>query len=94
MKLHQLVGPRRQSKKRLGRGIAAGQGKTAGRGSKGQKARSGFNFPRRFEGGQTALIQRLPKRRGFRSLHPRPVTVRIDRVLARLSADRITAHAL
>lgn len=51
--------------KRLGRGIASGKGHTAGRGTKGQKSRSGYNIPRRFEGGQTSLIARLPKAKGF-----------------------------
>lgn len=49
---------------RKGRGIAAGQGKTGGRGTKGQKARAGHNIPAGFEGGQTKLYMRLPKRRG------------------------------
>ncbi|MBI2590153.1 50S ribosomal protein L15 [Candidatus Berkelbacteria bacterium] len=50
--------------KRRGRGIAAGQGKTGGRGTKGQKARTGANIPTGFEGGQSRLYIRLPKRRG------------------------------
>lgn len=65
MNLHSL--PKiTQSKKRVGRGIAAGQGKTAGRGTKGQKSRSGHNIPRFFEGGQTKLFARLPKVKGPR----------------------------
>ena len=69
MKLHDLrpapgsTKPRR----RVGRGIAAGQGKTAGRGTKGQKARAGGTIPAWFEGGQTPLHQRIPKLRGFRN---------------------------
>ncbi len=70
---------RNQSKNRVGRGIAAGQGKTAGRGTKGQKSRSGYNIPRKFEGGQTPLILRLPKARGFKP-HNVPARV-IDRDL-------------
>jgi large subunit ribosomal protein L15 len=54
----------RHSKKRLGRGIGSGQGKTAGKGSKGQNARSGGGVRPGFEGGQLPLFQRLPKR-GF-----------------------------
>lgn len=70
MKLHELKNPnRRKRKNRVGRGIAAGRGKTAGRGTKGQKARSGFNLPKRFEGGQTPLIARLPKARGAKSIN-------------------------
>lgn len=69
-----------KSAKRVGRGLASGKGKTAGRGTKGQKSRSGYNLPRRFEGGQTSLIQRLPKARGFHSHYPKPLTLDIARV--------------
>lgn len=55
----------RQSSKRVGRGPGSGKGKTAGRGHKGQKARSGGQVPIWFEGGQMPLYRRLPKR-GFR----------------------------
>ncbi len=75
MKLHQLTSTKSKTKTRVGRGIAAGQGKTAGRGTKGQKSRSGYNLPRRFEGGQTALLQRLPKMRGMKSHAYRPETL-------------------
>lgn len=51
---------------RVGRGIAAGQGKTAGRGTKGQKSRTGKNKRLGFEGGQTPLASRIPKKRGFK----------------------------
>lgn len=53
--------------KRVGRGISAGGGKTAGRGTKGQKARKSGNVRPGFEGGQTPLAQKLPKLRGFSS---------------------------
>jgi large subunit ribosomal protein L15 len=56
-----------KDRKRVGRGSAAGGGKTAGRGTKGQKARTGGNVPAYFEGGQKTLLQRLPKNRGFKS---------------------------
>lgn len=77
MKLHEIKSKNIKSKKRLGRGNAAGGGTTAGRGTKGEKARSGFNIPNRFEGGQSPLIQRLPKTRGFKStkLKPQEVTL-------------------
>ena len=67
MKLHDLkpAPGSRKAKRRVGRGIAAGQGKTAGRGTKGQKARAGGSIPAWFEGGQTPLHQRIPKLRGF-----------------------------
>ena len=55
-------------KTRVGRGIAAGKGKTAGRGTKGQKSRAGGNLPPWFEGGQTPLHIRIPKLRGFRNI--------------------------
>ena len=69
MKLHDLqpaVGSRKD-RIRVGRGIAAGKGKTAGRGTKGQKARAGGSIPAWFEGGQTPLHQRIPKLRGFKN---------------------------
>jgi len=68
MKLHQLKKSRiDKSRKRVGRGISAGGGMTAGRGTKGQKSRSGHNIPRKFEGGQTPLVMRLHKLPGFKS---------------------------
>jgi large subunit ribosomal protein L15 len=69
MKLHDLrpaVGAHTR-RTRVGRGIAAGGGKTAGRGTKGQKARAGGSIPAWFEGGQTPLHQRIPKLRGFKN---------------------------
>ena len=57
-----------KTKKRVGRGISSGLGKTSGRGQKGQKARSGGGVRRGFEGGQTPLYRRLPKR-GFTNIH-------------------------
>jgi large subunit ribosomal protein L15 len=54
----------KKARKRVGRGIGSGLGKTAGRGTKGAKSRSGFKRKRAYEGGQMALVRRLPKR-GF-----------------------------
>jgi large subunit ribosomal protein L15 len=67
MKLHDLRPPdgSNTTRTRVGRGIAAGKGKTAGRGTKGQKARAGGSIPPWFEGGQTPLHMRIPKLRGF-----------------------------
>jgi large subunit ribosomal protein L15 len=67
MKLHDLrpAAGSNTARTRVGRGIAAGKGKTAGRGTKGQKARAGGSIPPWFEGGQTPLHQRIPKLRGF-----------------------------
>ena len=69
MKLHDLrpADGSRKERTRVGRGIAAGKGKTAGRGTKGQKARAGGTIPPWFEGGQTPLHVRIPKLRGFRN---------------------------
>lgn len=70
MKLNDL-GPNegsKKSRKRVGRGISAGQGKTAGRGTKGQKARSGGGKGAYFEGGQLPLARRLPFKRGFTNI--------------------------
>lgn len=71
MKLNDL-GPSegsKKSRKRVGRGISAGQGKTAGRGTKGQGARSGGGKGAYFEGGQLPLARRLPFKRGFTNIH-------------------------
>ncbi len=68
MKLHELQPGPKKKRKRVGRGISSGRGKTAGRGMKGQKSRSGGKLPPFFEGGQTPLVLRLPKKRGFKSL--------------------------
>jgi large subunit ribosomal protein L15 len=69
MKLHDLrpAEGSRTARTRVGRGIAAGKGKTAGRGTKGQKARAGGSIPPWFEGGQTPLHMRIPKLRGFKN---------------------------
>ncbi len=69
MKLHDLrpADGSRKARTRVGRGIAAGKGKTAGRGTKGQKARAGGSIPPWFEGGQTPLHMRIPKLRGFKN---------------------------
>ncbi len=69
MKLHDLrpAEGSRKPRTRVGRGIAAGKGKTAGRGTKGQKARAGGGIPAWFEGGQTPLHMRIPKLRGFKN---------------------------
>lgn len=75
MNLHTLPQVIHQKRQRVGRGIAAGQGKTSGRGTKGQKSRSGYNLPRKFEGGQTPLILRLPKVRGFRRQRLRAIPI-------------------
>jgi len=67
MKFHELKVASKKSTKRVGRGISAGQGKTAGRGTKGQNARKSGGVRPGFEGGQIPLTMRLPKLRGFKS---------------------------
>ncbi|TIU13911.1 MAG: 50S ribosomal protein L15, partial [Mesorhizobium sp.] len=78
------------SKKRLGRGIGSGSGKTAGRGVKGQKARSGVAI-NGFEGGQMPLYRRLPKR-GFNNIFAKSFTVvSLARIQAALDAKKLDA---
>jgi large subunit ribosomal protein L15 len=69
MKLHDLrpAAGSRRPRTRVGRGIAAGKGKTAGRGTKGQKSRTGSSIPAWFEGGQTPIHIRVPKLHGFKN---------------------------
>jgi large subunit ribosomal protein L15 len=69
MKLHELspANGSKHSKKRVGRGPGSGLGKTAGKGEKGQKSRSGYTYRPGFEGGQMPLIRRVPKR-GFTNI--------------------------
>lgn len=67
MKYHEISTNTTKKAKRVGRGIAAGQGKTAGRGTKGQMSRAGSSRKPGFEGGQNPLMQRLPKLRGFKT---------------------------
>ena len=76
MKLHELKPAEgsRQVRNRVGRGTSSGNGKTAGRGQKGQKARSGGGVRLGFEGGQTPLFQRLPKR-GFTNVNRKEYAV-------------------
>ena len=68
-----------QNRKRVGRGHASGTGKTAGRGNKGQKARSGYSRKRNFEGGQQPLARRLPKI-GFTSRVEKPYVINVEKV--------------
>lgn len=67
MKLHELQAPEHKSKRRLGRGHGSGRVKTSGRGTKGQNARKSGPPRPGFEGGQLALVKRLPYKKGFKS---------------------------
>ena len=73
MKLNTLKSKSSKNKKRLGRGIGSGKGKTCGRGHKGQKSRSGVAI-KSFEGGQMPLYRRLPKR-GFKSTKKKAIAI-------------------
>ncbi|MBO1005200.1 50S ribosomal protein L15 [Pseudogracilibacillus auburnensis] len=76
MKLHELKSNEgsRKNRKRVGRGMASGHGKTSGKGHKGQNARSGGGVRLGFEGGQTPLFQRLPKR-GFTNINKKEYAI-------------------
>ena len=81
------------ARKRVGRGIGSGLGKTSGRGHKGQKARSGGGVRRGFEGGQTPLYRRLPKR-GFNNIHAKTYTEVTLTMLNKSKATDVTAESL
>jgi len=81
MKYNDLVVEKNTRPSRKGRGISAGQGKTAGRGTKGQKARTGHRkMPAGFMGGQRAIMQAVPKLKGFKSIYPKAEVVYTDRL--------------
>ena len=95
MKLNDINPPRgsRKQRKRFGRGVSAGQGKTCGRGHKGQKSRSGGKVRIGFEGGQLPLQRRVP-RFGFRSrIGGVTAEVRVGE-LNRITGDEITLESL
>ncbi len=77
------------AKKRVGRGQGSGTGKTAGRGQKGQKSRTGHSRKRGFEGGQQPLYKRLPKV-GFVSRVEKPYAINVDRIKAVAELEEIT----
>lgn len=81
------------SSKRKGRGQGSGLGKTAGRGNKGQKSRTGYKQKRGFEGGQQPLQRRLPKI-GFTSKREKPVAINVDKIKKISSLEKITIEAL
>ena len=95
MKLHELSGRpgARQTRKRIGRGIGSGKGKTGGRGGKGQTARSGVRI-KGFEGGQMPLHRRLPKR-GFNNIFRLEFAeVNLDRIQQAIDAKLLDASAI
>ncbi len=96
MKLHELQPAEgaKKDRKRKGRGIAAGQGKTAGRGTKGQKARSGPGMGAYFEGGQLPLVRKIPFVRGYTFFNPYKVTfkpVNLGQIAERFAAQAVVS---
>ena len=83
----------KETRKRVGRGIGSGLGKTSGRGHKGQKARSGGGVRRGFEGGQTPLYRRLPKR-GFKNINAKNYTEVTLTMLNKSTSTDVTAETL
>ncbi|MBL0686216.1 MAG: 50S ribosomal protein L15 [Sulfurospirillum sp.] len=81
------------ARKRVGRGQGSGTGKTAGRGSNGQKSRSGYKIKRNFEGGQQPISKRLPKV-GFYSRVSKPYSINVDRVKAISLLKEITLDSI
>ncbi|MCX7682614.1 MAG: 50S ribosomal protein L15 [Anaerolineae bacterium] len=99
MKLHDLKPAEGavRKRKRVGRGIAAGQGKTAGRGTKGQRARSGVGIAPYFEGGQLPLVRKLPFARGVGFRNPwrvRFTPVNLERLADFQPGSEITPEVL
>ena len=94
MKIDELK-PAQKTKKKtvVGRGVGSGLGKTSGRGHKGQKARSGGGVRRGFEGGQTPLYRRLPKR-GFTNIHAKNYTEVTLTMLNKAKSEEVTAESL
>ena len=94
MKIEELKSSMNKKKaNRVGRGIGSGNGKTSGKGHKGQKARSGGGVRRGFEGGQTPLYRRLPKR-GFTNIHAKTYTEVTLTMLNKSKATDVTAETL
>ncbi len=94
MKLGELKpAEKKQTRTRVGRGVGSGLGKTSGRGHKGQKARSGGGVRRGFEGGQTPLYRRLPKR-GFTNNHAKKYVEVTLTMLNKSEASKVTAESL
>ena len=82
MKYNELQVSSNKDRKRVGRGISGGGGKTAGRGTKGQNSRTGKKLRPMFQGGQRPLAQAVPKKRGFKSLKMPAQVVYLDHLNA------------
>jgi len=81
------------NRKRVGRGQGSGTGKTAARGQKGQKSRSGYKRKRNFEGGQQPLAKRLPKI-GFTSRAVKPYVINVEKIKAVAELEEITMESI
>ena len=84
---------KKQTKRRVGRGMGSGLGKTSGKGHKGQKARAGGGVRRGFEGGQTPLYRRLPKR-GFNNFNAKKYTEVTLTMLNKSEKEEVDAKSL
>ena len=96
MDLSNLKPPKgaKHAKKRIGRGQGSGNGKTAGRGHKGAKSRSGFHFKRGFEGGQMPLHRRVPKRGFHNPFRVEYEVVNLDTLAERFDAGTVVTPEL
>ena len=93
-KLNNLPKIKRQSKIRVGRGIGSSKGKTSGRGVKGQKARTGHHSVKGFEGGQTPVHMRLPKK-GFKNFNKKIIEqVNINQIVQLIEKNKISKDQL
>jgi len=82
-----------RNRKRVGRGQGSGTGKTAGRGNKGQKSRTGYSRKRGFEGGQMPLQKRLPKV-GFTSRVEKPYVINVEKIKVVAALEEITLESI
>lgn len=92
MQIHELKVAKKKMRKRIGRGGKTGT--TAGRGSNGQKSRTGASVDPLFEGGRSTLLERMKKVRGFKSIHPKKHTVTLSELERGLSDGDIVTRAL
>jgi large subunit ribosomal protein L15 len=84
----------KKNRRRVGRGIGSGLGKTAGRGHKGQKSRSGYKFKRGFEGGQMPLHRRVPKRGFHNPFRVEYEVINLDTLAERFEAGTVVTPDL
>ncbi len=92
MQIHELKVAKKKERKRIGRG--GKQGTTAGRGSNGQKSRTGASVDPLFEGGRSTLLERMKKVRGFKSIHAKKHTVTLTELDRKLSHGDVVTRAL